>query len=100
MGVGRGQLLRRVPHIHARHLVRRAAAGERRQVRVRVPHASGDKRLRFHGVRKEVSGVVRAEWSSANDGALTSPPKKKPRAGTREANFVNDVWVSPDSPPL
>ena len=35
-----------------------AAAGERRQVRVRVPHDSTGKGLRFHGVRKEVIGAV------------------------------------------
>ena len=35
-----------------------AAAGERRQVRVRVPHDSEDKRLRFHGLREAVNGFV------------------------------------------
>ncbi len=34
-----------------------AAAGERRQVRVRVPHDGEDKRLRFHGIREEVTGA-------------------------------------------
>ena len=37
----------RSPRNHRRH----AAAGERRQVRVRVPHESEDERLRFYGVR-------------------------------------------------
>src|SRR5262245_60817461 len=100
MGMGRVQLRRRVQYIHARHLGRRAAAGERRQVRVRVPHASGDKRLRFHGVRKEVTGVVRAEWSSANDGALTNPPRKSLAPGRGRPSSSMRSGVSPDSPPF
>jgi hypothetical protein len=38
-------------YVHARHLGWQAAAGERRQVRVHVPHDGEDKRLRFHGLR-------------------------------------------------
>ena len=38
----------------ARQLERQAAAGERRQVRVRVPHGSEDKRLRLHELRAQV----------------------------------------------
>ena len=33
-----------------------SAAGTRREVRVRVPHGSEESRLRFHGIRKAVSG--------------------------------------------
>jgi hypothetical protein len=40
--------------IHARRLGWQAAAGERRQVRVRVPHQREDKRLRLHGLRAQV----------------------------------------------
>jgi len=48
MGVCRVRLRRRVRYVQARHLSWHAAAGERRQVRVRVPHESEDERLRFH----------------------------------------------------
>ena len=41
--------------LHARHQGRLAAAGERRQVRVRVPHESEGERLRVYGVREAVN---------------------------------------------
>ena len=41
-------------YVHPRHLGWQAAAGERRQVRIRVPHDGEDKRLRFHGLRAQV----------------------------------------------
>src|SRR5262249_55927665 len=45
-------------YVHARHLGGESATGERRQVRVRVPHDSKDTRLRFHGLRAQ----VRRRW--------------------------------------
>ena len=38
LGIGRVRLRRRVRYVHARHHGWHAAAGERRQVRVRLPH--------------------------------------------------------------
>ena len=55
MGICRVRLQRRVRYVHARHHSWHAAAGERRQVRLRVPHGREDERLRVHGVRKAVN---------------------------------------------
>ena len=59
-----------------------AAAGERRQVRVRVPHDSEDKRLRFHGVREAVNGVQDCHHRRALRffESLTRRPKLDPDA--------------------
>jgi len=49
------QIARKIQELRAAAaLSRHAAAGERRQVRVRVPHESEDERLRFHRLRAEV----------------------------------------------
>src|SRR5947207_220252 len=56
MGMGRVQVLRRVRYVHARHHGGPATAGERRQVRVRVPHDREEQGLRVHGLREAVSG--------------------------------------------
>jgi hypothetical protein len=42
-------------YVQARHSGGQAAAGERRQVRVRVSHDSEESGLRFHGVPQEVT---------------------------------------------
>ena len=47
-------------------------AGEGRQVRVRVSHDSGVKRLRFHGVRKEVTGWYRIVTTASSRSALAA----------------------------
>jgi hypothetical protein len=43
--------------VQARHTRGSAAAGERYQVRVRVPHDSGKKRLGLNGVREAVKRI-------------------------------------------
>src|SRR6266446_5656721 len=45
MGICRVRLRRRIRHVQARHHSRHAAAGERRQVRLRVPHGGEDLKL-------------------------------------------------------
>src|SRR5262245_18143421 len=55
MGMGRVRLQPGDRHVHARHYGRHTAAGERRQVRVRVPHESEGERLRVHGVRETMN---------------------------------------------
>jgi hypothetical protein len=50
-GIRRVRLRRCIRYVHARHPGWQAAAGERRQVRVHVPHHGEDERLRFHGLR-------------------------------------------------
>src|SRR5262245_48882099 len=55
MGICRVRLQRGVRHVHARHESRHAATGQRRQVRVRVPHESEGERLRVYGVRETVT---------------------------------------------
>src|SRR5262245_58595024 len=55
MGIRRVRLRRRVRHVQARHHSGHAAAGERRQMRVRVPHESEDERLRVYGVWEAVN---------------------------------------------
>jgi len=40
---------------HTIAIPRHAAAGERRQVWVRVPHESEEERLRFYGIREAVT---------------------------------------------
>ena len=50
MGIRRVRLRRRVRYVQARHDGGHAAAGKRRQVRVRLPHESEGERLRVHGV--------------------------------------------------
>ena len=54
LGICRVRLRRRVRYVQARHHGRHAAAGERRQVRVRMSHESEGERLRFHGLREAV----------------------------------------------
>src|SRR4029453_19492106 len=54
MGMGCVRLQRRIRYVHTRHHRWDAAAGERRQMRVRLPHSSEDARLRVYGVRKAV----------------------------------------------
>jgi hypothetical protein len=54
MGLCRVRLRQRVRYVHTWHHGRHAAAGERRQVRIRVPHESEHARLRVHGLRKAV----------------------------------------------
>ena len=58
MGICRVRLRRAVRYVHARHVGWHAAAGERRQVRVRMPHVGEGDGLRFHGVRQAMNGVV------------------------------------------
>ena len=58
MGICRLQARRRVGHVYARHANSQAAAGERRQVWLRVPHDSEGKRLRLHGVRETLIALV------------------------------------------
>src|SRR5215467_14352809 len=55
MGVGSLQVRHRVGYVQARRHDRHAAAGERRQVRVRVPHDREDARLRLHGLREAMT---------------------------------------------
>src|SRR5262245_29429908 len=55
MGIRGVRLQRRIRYVYARHHGRHAAAGQRRQVRLRVPHESQDERLRVHGVREAVN---------------------------------------------
>ena len=55
MGMGRVHVRCRVRHVHTGQHVRTAAAGERRQVRLRVPHHREEERLRVHGLREAVS---------------------------------------------
>src|SRR4029453_17798915 len=61
MGLGRVRLQRHIRYVHARHHRWHAAAGERRQVRVRVPHESEVERLRLHRVRKAVNQYQQPE---------------------------------------
>ena len=77
MGICRVRLRRRVRYVHARHHGRHAAAGERRQVRVRVPHESEGERLRFHGLREageaSMSGPVSYAISRSTRSAAVTP---------------------------
>ena len=66
MGICRVRLRRRVRYVQARHRSWHAAAGERRQVRVRVPHESEDERLRFYGVREAVNRRARIGTPTGN----------------------------------
>src|SRR5262245_1893781 len=50
MGIRRVRLQRRIRYVHARHDRRHAAAGERRQMRARLPHDGQGERLRLYGV--------------------------------------------------
>ena len=50
LGYGAFSARHRVRHVHTSHFVGCAAAGKRRQVRVRVPHDREGERLRVHGV--------------------------------------------------
>src|SRR5215467_3395291 len=59
MGVGSLQVRHRVGYVQARRHDRHAAAGERRQVRVRVPHDREDARLRLHGLREAMTRRAR-----------------------------------------
>ena len=49
--MGRVQVGRCVREVHARHQAEHAAAGERRQVRIRLSHDREDERLRLYGLR-------------------------------------------------
>src|SRR5499433_1895643 len=55
MGVGSLHVRHRVGYVQARRHDRHAAAGERRQVRVRVSHDREDARLRLHGLREAMT---------------------------------------------
>ena len=59
MGICRVRLQRRVRYVHAWHDSCHAAARERPQVRVRVPHESEDERLRFYRVREAMNKDVK-----------------------------------------
>jgi hypothetical protein len=54
-GVGRVRVRGRLGQVQARHHGRQAAAGERRQVWLRVPHHREDEGLRLHGLREALS---------------------------------------------
>jgi Cytochrome P460 len=56
MGVGRVQVRRRSRQVRARRHDRHAAARERRQVGVRMPHDREGARLRLHGLRAALNG--------------------------------------------
>lgn len=59
LGLCRVRVRRGVEHVQACRFERQAAAGPRRQVRLRVPQESREPRLRFHAICNEVSGVDR-----------------------------------------
>ena len=56
MGLGRVRVRRRDQHVQARRHDRHAAAGQRRQVRIRVPHDREGSGLRVHGLRAALNG--------------------------------------------
>ena len=63
LGLRRVRIRRRERYVQARHDGGQAAAVERREVRLRVPHAREDARLRLHGVRASLS--LRQECAAA-----------------------------------
>src|ERR1700722_19850472 len=60
MGIWRGRVGRRVRYVPAGYTDGSAAAGKRRQVRVRVPHGGEEAGLRLHRISEKVRGVAGA----------------------------------------
>src|SRR5262249_55560021 len=91
MGMGRLRLRRGVRYIQALRRGKQTAAGTRCEVRVRVPHGGAEARLRFHGVRKEVSVELREP---------TRLPVASARAAAWSFLLMSDVglWPEADAP--
>lgn len=68
MGICDVRLRRHVRNVHPSHVGQQASGGARRQVRRRMPHASGVKGLHFHGIPQKVKPIRRSRSfdSSAN----------------------------------
>src|SRR5262249_34765181 len=64
MGLRSVRVRVRIGYVQARQHERPAAAGQRRQVRLRVPHGREEQRLRVHGVRSAVKVSMAGAFSS------------------------------------